>query len=467
MARPIWEQYNEDDLRKAGLLPEEEALPMVDLGPDAGRIPAGLPGVDYADLPPGPATGSANLADSLAARHGSMTVPAPIDDMPAIKPSDWRNAPPVPAPSAPPLPTPSRAPAGPVAGKPGASNEELVRALSANLGEDKEDYRNKLKAAQKERDHRLLTADLSDATNQLSNALTGMNLDNSASVKARRDQAENSIKDVDKNFEGRKNDPNSDMSKAYREFFKKRGYDFGDNLSAEDLEKISPQVNALEISKQSADARKEAARMHAETLAESRASRKDTQSQARQDRLDREAKLSDKQVGDVTQFDDSLEKMEAAVGLLGKHKNWVGPIDGRIPDVVTPADQTAFRSAVGRMEDAYRHLITGAGASNQELARLQSRLPSASDSYDQFQAKAQGFANEVRKARAKHLENYERSGKNIASFREPSGRSPSAPSPSAPAAPVAAHPQDSQALAWAKANPNDPRASEILRKNGL
>ena len=91
-------------------------------------------------------------------------------------------------------------------------------------------------------------------------------------------------------------------------------------------------------------------------------------------------------------------------------------IDSKIPDLMVGSDQVGFRSAVGRMSDAYRKLITGAGASNAELARLESRMPSLSDAPEDFKAKAKSFMEELKKAKGQHLENYKKSGKNTKQF---------------------------------------------------
>lgn len=131
---------------------------------------------------------------------------------------------------------------------------------------------------------------------------------------------------------------------------------------------------------------------------------------------------SDAQIKEISEFDDTVNKTQSALDLLGDKKDWVGQVDARIPDMFVGADQVAFRAAIGRMSDAYRKLITGAGASNLELQRLESRLPKSTDTYENFVSKAKGFMNEIKQARSTHLSNLQKAGKNVGAFAEGSGK---------------------------------------------
>jgi hypothetical protein len=126
---------------------------------------------------------------------------------------------------------------------------------------------------------------------------------------------------------------------------------------------------------------------------------------------------------EINDFDKSADTMK---NILSSVKpEYVGPIDARIPDVMLKfvgggGDESAFRSAVGRVTDQYRRLVTGAGASNQELARLESRLPKPTDTFENFKAKAADFIKEVDRAKGGYLSNLEKRGKNVADFKSPS-----------------------------------------------
>jgi hypothetical protein len=139
---------------------------------------------------------------------------------------------------------------------------------------------------------------------------------------------------------------------------------------------------------------------------------KASKDQARHDKREQEAKLSDKQTEGLQEFDDSLATMKSVLGQLGNHSNWTGMVDGRVPDTFVGPDQVNFRAELGRMVDKYRKLITGAGASNQELKRLEGRLPSVTDNFANFVAKANGFISEVERQRGSFLKNLNAKGKN-------------------------------------------------------
>lgn len=167
--------------------------------------------------------------------------------------------------------------------------------------------------------------------------------------------------------------------------------------------------------------------------------RQESAAQRIQDRLDakevkrqEKAKLSDKHVEGINDFDNSINQMQGVLQNLGDRSNWVGLADGAVPDFAVGGEQAAFRSSLGRMKDAYRKLITGAGASNTELKKLESRLPSEYDTYEQFQAKAADFLREVNKSRETHLQNLQRNGKSVDEFASPvdTGRSQSQTKPS-------------------------------------
>lgn len=166
------------------------------------------------------------------------------------------------------------------------------------------------------------------------------------------------------------------------------------------------------------------------------------------ERRKHEAKLSDKQTQDVTDFDSTIETARDIERQL--KGNWVGPVDGRVPDLAVGGDQAAFRASVGRMVDSYRKMITGAAAGDRELAKIESRLPRVTDTPEQFKAKAQSFAKEMEKAKIRYLRNLKRKGKDTTEFEVSEGPQQTSSS------------DDREALDWAMKNQGDPRATEIL-----
>ena len=97
---------------------------------------------------------------------------------------------------------------------------------------------------------------------------------------------------------------------------------------------------------------------------------------------------------------------------------WVGPIDGRVPDALAEPDEVAFRAKVQRFSDAYRKAITGAGASQQEVEMLMSRLPQPTDTFVNFKAKANQFLKEGRDKKKLWIQALERGGKFMDPFKQ-------------------------------------------------
>lgn len=222
-------------------------------------------------------------------------------------------------------------------------------------------------------------------------------------------------------------DPKSAYSEGMRKFAKNLGVNLEGNVSGETIEKLMPVIARQYDANQSRmfqqdqlqlrlAERKFEAEQRAKDRAQLEGLKREERDLARSEKKQLQSRLSDKQVESINEYDDSLNKMQAALDSLGKNTGWVGPSDGRIPDVLVSDEQVAFRSAVGRMQDAYRKLITGAGASNLELQRLESRLPKPTDTYSNFQAKAKAFIKEIEKAKQQRLTNYAKQGKDVSGF---------------------------------------------------
>jgi hypothetical protein len=128
------------------------------------------------------------------------------------------------------------------------------------------------------------------------------------------------------------------------------------------------------------------------------------------------AKPSEKQVESMTDLDNASNDLKNITGMLGENSEWTGSLDGRVPDMLVGADQVAFRSALGKYKDAYRKAVTGAGASVAEIARLESRLPSETDTHANFKAKANEALRELEQRKKTLTSNYSKMGKNVAAF---------------------------------------------------
>jgi hypothetical protein len=180
-----------------------------------------------------------------------------------------------------------------------------------------------------------------------------------------------------------------------------------DNVSAQQLVNMGINFGTLIAAKENADARREAFAQRAQDRADLLELKKEEK-----------AKLEPKQSEKVNEFETSIDSMRNAISLLGNNSNWVGLVDGAVPDKVVSGDQTAFRAAIGMMADAYRQLITGAGASDKEIIRLAGRLPNEYDTYDQFQKKAKQFIDTVERGRSRYVNNLEKLGKNVSQYKQ-------------------------------------------------
>lgn len=135
-----------------------------------------------------------------------------------------------------------------------------------------------------------------------------------------------------------------------------------------------------------------------------------------EDKKLKDSTVSDKQLEAINNFDTSTSEIDNIASKI--KSNYVGPVDSRIPDLLVGADEAAFRSSVGRMNDQYRKLITGVAAGDKELRRLESRLPNTTDTYANFLAKAKELREGMAKAKERYLNNLEKKHKNVDDFKE-------------------------------------------------
>lgn len=209
-----------------------------------------------------------------------------------------------------------------------------------------------------------------------------------------------------------KSDPNSELSKLARESLGKLGMDMSgfQNVSFSQLEKLYPSLTQALYTKIVADSRKDAAE-------QARLDRQMIRDAATQAKKEKAATLSDRQINPITEAETAIANLDAVLNLA--KDEYVGPIDARIPDILSSADAMAFRSASGRMTDAYRKLITGAGASAFELQKLEANLPKPTDTVAQFKAKAKVFREELNRGRQIYIRNLKKQGKNVSEFEIP------------------------------------------------
>jgi hypothetical protein len=347
------------------------------------------------------ADAQANPFDFSKYSAPSMIPPEPPAQVPAGPSTAYAN-----------LPTPAQAPKAAL----GGGTSYTPKSPSDLYGADLNDAA--LKAAQADRDNQLFMANLSRGANTVGAALgrgkveanntVNDQITKSAGNKAADILARRSAKDEEVSRELNLSklaserdlaDPNSAVSRAMRDQASKYGLNLGNNVAAREAEKLIQ--NAAHWSE---------VQLRAQAL-------KDAAAERNQDKKDKAQKLNDHQVGAINDFDTTIANAKNAMDMLGNHSEWTGSLDGRVPDAMVGDDQVAFRSAVGRMSDAYRKLITGAGAGNAELARLESRMPMPTDTFSNFKSKALELMKESEAAKERYLNNAQRMGKNVSDYR--------------------------------------------------
>ena len=204
-------------------------------------------------------------------------------------------------------------------------------------------------------------------------------------------------------------DPNSNISKLMRKSIEDLGTSMQgfENISADQLEKLYPNLVSGIMAKINAETRRDIASMSREDRATLRREKEDLKKAAA-------AKLSDKQLTPLVDVDSIIGNLDNVMSMA--NEKFVGPLDARIPDVMTSGENAAFRSSVGRMVDSYRKAITGAGASAMELQKLEGRLPQPTDTLEQFKAKALSFRKELVRNRNTYLRTLKKQGKDVSEW---------------------------------------------------
>lgn len=226
-------------------------------------------------------------------------------------------------------------------------------------------------------------------------------------------------------------DPLSDISKTKASIAKdlaaKADIDLsqlGDlnQLSADQLDEVMRVLNYNVTQKQQAEALKQQREIQNQNFKLSMANRLDQQAEKKAEKQEKiaeakkkEATISDKQADKFAEFDKTKTLMQD-LGTMVKD-SYVGPLDQSIPDYFVGGDQAAFRSALGKLKDEYRKAITGAAASEKEIAMLETRLPSLSDSAENFNAKLKQSLIELEKIQNSYASTLEKKGKNVENYK--------------------------------------------------
>lgn len=225
----------------------------------------------------------------------------------------------------------------------------------------------------------------------------------------------------------RERDPSSEESKMAQDLAKAMGYKADVSaLTAEQFQAFSPALQKrYEIAQRSLD-RQESASERASARAEAKESRDFQRELARSDKKAQEAKPSEKQVKEFTDFDNALDSIKSIRSQKGQFDT--GPLAGRMNSVaglvgLDDADKTAFRSQVQDQLAQYIKSISGGAVSDQERASLIQNIPTMNDNDETFQRKLDVLEQRLERNRKNALENANKMGKDVKSFERPSSTS--------------------------------------------
>ncbi len=121
--------------------------------------------------------------------------------------------------------------------------------------------------------------------------------------------------------------------------------------------------------------------------------------------------LTPKEIEKISAYEEGAEIMTNLETDVANNENLAGIFAGRIllRGKVDP-NFAKFKQRTAMQFNEYRHRITGAGATNQELANLEKSTPMVTDSPVEFMAKAKTFAEINMSIRNRLLQNMERAG---------------------------------------------------------
>ena len=135
-----------------------------------------------------------------------------------------------------------------------------------------------------------------------------------------------------------------------------------------------------------------------------------------------------KEVQGVSQFDSNIaevEEIKRKMAANPKYKDWVGPLDKQKSQLLPEGfggispEGNAFQSAIGRIADQYRHLITGAGAGVPEILKLEKNIPTTNDKEGAFEAKLDDYLDGMKRGRASYLSTLKMAGRKTDAFEKP------------------------------------------------
>jgi hypothetical protein len=166
--------------------------------------------------------------------------------------------------------------------------------------------------------------------------------------------------------------------------------------------------------------------------------------------------LSDAQLKIINGFDEQKVLGTDILNRVDQFKSNLGPVAGRAPDTLTQYTNPEFnnyKAELGRWFDTYRKNITGAQASEKEMALLQKNQPTVKDTPEVLKLKMQTILGLGEQVRQKHLSNLGKAGRDVTQFVNDT-----------PAASTQVNDQISAAEQWLQQNPNHAQAEAVRQK---
>lgn len=188
-----------------------------------------------------------------------------------------------------------------------------------------------------------------------------------------------------------------------------------DSITADDKDSILDFGRLRE----NVDARLEAARLNAESRKDMREDNQSRKDLAREDKLTQQAKLSEKQVTDLTKLDQTIDLLDNIAA--SKPNNDTGPVSSRqnaLAQMVGMDDsqKSAFKADVQSNVAEYIKGISGAAVSDTERAYLLQNMPNMTDNDATFMTKLNKVRDRMKRNRDTFLGNVKTSGKNTTEF---------------------------------------------------
>lgn len=175
----------------------------------------------------------------------------------------------------------------------------------------------------------------------------------------------------------------------------------------------------------------------------------------------------------------SYTAVDDITDILNKNKDITGPGAGLLSEAAAKFQMGDRGKAAASLNAELKSRAQIIGTylekgkmTDKDVPKYEKMLPAITDSSEVASAKIQNLKRLIsleQKGRAEALRGAGYNTENIAMVKAPELRADrhGAAGENAVASPVSQHPQDSQAVQWAKANPNDPRAAAILKENGF